>query len=95
MIKQKNREQLVDDYIRAKHNQDECSGFIDGLNAYEKALKNMESSSRIIDCPTDERIESEAKARYNHSMASIAESVHGESAFIEGAAWMRDMLDCR
>ena len=49
--------------------------------------------SIISESPTDEQIEAEAKARYVHYMASMAESVHGESAFIEGAAWMRDKLD--
>lgn len=39
------KQKAVDDYIRHQHNQDECSGFIDG---YERAENDFVTSSYYI-----------------------------------------------
>lgn len=40
-----NKEKALDNYIRAKHNQDRCSGFIDG---YEEAETDLSTSAYYI-----------------------------------------------
>jgi hypothetical protein len=40
------KEKAVNDYIKAKHNQDECIGFIDG---YTKCQEDMVKDVKIID----------------------------------------------
>lgn len=42
--------------------------------------------------PTDEEITEKANKTYNHSMASMNESVQGPPAFEEGAKWMRQEM---
>ncbi len=42
LITKEQQEALVDKYIREKHNQDECIGFIDGLNAMLELISNIE-----------------------------------------------------
>jgi len=39
------KQKALDNYIRCKHNQDECSGFIDG---YEKAETDLSKSAYYI-----------------------------------------------
>lgn len=41
------KEQLLNDYIKDKHNQDECIGFIDGMDALIKVLEEMDSGMFI------------------------------------------------
>lgn len=43
------KEQLLTDYINQQHNQDECSGFIDGMEAVIKLLDQMDSGTAYID----------------------------------------------
>ncbi len=47
LITKEQQEALVDKYIREKHNQDECIGFIDGLNAMLELISKIEQ--RLID----------------------------------------------
>lgn len=42
LITKEQQEALVDKYIREKHNQDECIGFIDGLNAILELISKTE-----------------------------------------------------
>jgi hypothetical protein len=42
LITKEQQEALVDNYIKEKHNQDECIGFIDGLNAMLKLISRIE-----------------------------------------------------
>lgn len=39
------KEKSVNDYIKEKHNQDECSGFIDG---YDKGVENTIKSVHLV-----------------------------------------------
>ena len=51
IITKEQQEALVDKYIKEKHNQDECVGFIDGLNAM------LELISKIVKRGIDEHNE--------------------------------------
>jgi len=42
LITKEQQEALVDKYIKEKHNQDECIGFIDGLNAMLELISKIE-----------------------------------------------------
>ena len=42
LITKEQQEALVDKYIREKHSQDECIGFIDGLNAMLELISKIE-----------------------------------------------------
>lgn len=42
LITKEQQEVLVDKYIREKHSQDECIGFIDGLNAMLELISKIE-----------------------------------------------------
>ena len=42
LITKEQQEALVDKYIREKHNQDECIGFIDGMNAMLELISRIE-----------------------------------------------------
>ncbi len=42
LVTKEQQEALVDKYIREKHNQDECIGFIDGINATLELLSKIE-----------------------------------------------------
>ena len=42
IITKEQQEALVDKYIKEKHNQDECIGFIDGLNAMLELCSKIE-----------------------------------------------------
>lgn len=42
IITKEQQEALVDKYIREKHSQDECIGFIDGLNAMLELISKIE-----------------------------------------------------
>ena len=57
LITKEQQEALVDKYIKEKHNQDECIGFIDGMNAMFQLMLNIEERNR------QEQIE------YNQSIA--------------------------
>lgn len=41
IITKEQQEALVDKYIKEKHNQDECVGFIDGLNAMLELISKI------------------------------------------------------
>jgi hypothetical protein len=41
IITKEHQEELVSNYIKEKHNQDECIGFIDGLNKALELVKNL------------------------------------------------------
>ena len=43
LVTKEQQEALVDKYIREKHSQDECIGFIDGINATLELLSKIES----------------------------------------------------
>lgn len=47
LITKEQQEALVDKYIREKHNQDECIGFIDGLNAMLELISKIEANELI------------------------------------------------
>jgi hypothetical protein len=42
LITKEQQEDLIDKYIKEKHNQDECIGFIDGLNAILELISKIE-----------------------------------------------------
>lgn len=42
LITKEQQEALVNKYINEKHNQDECIGFIDGLNAMLELISKIE-----------------------------------------------------
>jgi methyl coenzyme M reductase subunit C-like uncharacterized protein (methanogenesis marker protein 7) len=42
LVTKEQQEALVDKYIREKHTQDECIGFIDGINATLELLSKIE-----------------------------------------------------
>jgi len=42
LITKEQQEALVDAYIKEKHNQDECIGFIDGINKTIELMINIE-----------------------------------------------------
>lgn len=42
LITKEQQDALVDKYIKEKHNQDECIGFIDGLNAMLELIYRIE-----------------------------------------------------
>jgi hypothetical protein len=42
LITKEQQEALVDNYIREKHNQDECIGFIDGLAAMLELIERLD-----------------------------------------------------
>jgi hypothetical protein len=46
LITKEQQEALVDKYIREKHNQDECIGFIDGLVAMLKLIERLDKNGR-------------------------------------------------
>lgn len=41
IVTKEHQEALVEKYVKDKHNQDECIGFIDGLNAALDLVKNL------------------------------------------------------
>jgi hypothetical protein len=41
IVTKEHQEAMVDKYVKEKHNQDECLGFIDGLNAALELVKNL------------------------------------------------------
>lgn len=41
IITKEQQEFLLDEYIRKHHNQDECSGFIDGMNAMMELVDKL------------------------------------------------------
>lgn len=49
LITKEQQQALIDNYIKGKHNQDECSGFIDGVAAMMKLLSDIEGNRS----PTD------------------------------------------
>lgn len=42
IITKEQQQALIDNYIKAKHNQDECSGFIDGVEAIMNLISNLD-----------------------------------------------------
>jgi hypothetical protein len=42
LITKEQQDALLDKYIKEKHNQDECTGFIDGLNAMLELISKIE-----------------------------------------------------
>ena len=46
LITKEQQEAWVDNYIKAKHTQDECIGFIDGIEKAMEACKNHELNER-------------------------------------------------
>jgi hypothetical protein len=41
IVTKEHQEALVEKYVKEKHNQDECIGFIDGLNTALELVKNL------------------------------------------------------
>jgi len=41
IVTKEHQESLVEKYVKEKHNQDECIGFIDGLNTALELVKNL------------------------------------------------------
>lgn len=50
IVTKEHQEALVEKYVKEKHNQDECIGFIDGLNTALELVKNL-TIPRVINCP--------------------------------------------
>lgn len=46
LVTKEQQEALVDNYIKNKHNQDECIGFIDGINAALELLSKIDKRSK-------------------------------------------------
>jgi hypothetical protein len=44
LITKEQQEALLEDYIKRKHSQDECIGFIDGMNAVIELILRLELS---------------------------------------------------
>lgn len=42
LITKEQQDALLDKYIKEKHNQDKCTGFIDGLNAILELISKIE-----------------------------------------------------
>lgn len=49
LITKEQQQALIDGYIKAKHNQDECSGFIDGVEAIMKLVSDIEGQRTFTD----------------------------------------------
>ena len=64
IITKEQQESLVEKYIREKHNQDECIGFIDGINAALELIKKIESIKYFPDIDIDKAEELAWKTDY-------------------------------
>jgi hypothetical protein len=85
MEKEELKQKVLNEYIKKKHTQEECVGFIAG---FEKCLDSLSllNSTR----PTDEEIEKKSESEVREFYGEF-EDFHDEyEFFIKGAKWMRD-----
>ena len=61
----------LDDYIREKHNQDRCMGFIDGYNKAKENTYTEEEIDKLLSFYTDDAPASYIKRDYKKYLQSL------------------------
>lgn len=90
IVTKEQQEALVDKYIKEKHNQDECIGFIDGINAALELVNKIAFNTPVMrSLPSDLKIAEWVKDHgyYGHCTQEYHEGLE------EGAKWMKQLAE--